>query len=170
MESRLSQSPPSPRHLLTGLAVSFGATFVAAFAGSYASLQAKTFYAELVRPPWAPPGWLFGPVWTVLYLMIGASAFLIWKERNRAEIGPALRLHLAQLALNGLWTWIFFVGRNGFLAFAEILVLWLLIGATVRSFHRLRPAAAWLLLPYWAWVTFATALTLACWRLNPNLL
>lgn len=145
-------------------------TFVGAALGAAASVQAGTFYGQLVRPAWAPPGWLFGPVWTGLYLLMGIAAWLVWRERGFREARAALALFLVQLALNALWTWLFFAWRMGALASIEILVLWGLILATLLAFRRVHPLAAALLLPYLAWVTFASALTLAIWRLNPVLL
>lgn len=144
--------------------------FAAAAAGGLASANAGNFYRELVRPSWAPPGWLFGPVWSVLYIMMGTAAWLVWRARGFANARAALTVFVVQLAANALWTWLFFVWRQGALAFAEIVVLWALIALTIALFRRVSKAAAWLLVPYLAWVSFATALTLATWRLNPGLL
>lgn len=145
-------------------------TFAAAALGAIASVNAGAFYQQLVRPAWAPPGWLFGPVWSVLYLLIGIAAWLVWRERGLRGASTALSLFLVQLVTNALWTWLFFTWRQGALAFGEILILWALILGTVVSFWRVKPLAGVLLLPYLAWVTFATALTLATWKLNPQLL
>jgi len=143
------------------------ASFAAAALGAVATRQAPEFYAQLARPDWAPPGWLFGPVWTLLYALMGIAAWRVWR---RAGFGTAIHLFLAQLALNALWSWLFFAWRLGAAAFGEILLLWLLIAATVAAFFRIdRPAAA-LLVPYLAWVSFAAALTYAVWRANPRLL
>lgn len=144
--------------------------FAAAAAGAFASASAGEFYAALVRPSWAPPGWVFGPVWSVLYACMGIAAWLVWRARGFAAARGALLLFVAQLAVNALWTWLYFAWRLGGLAFAEILLLWGLIVATMISFRRVSSAAAALLLPYLAWVSFAAALTLATWRLNPGLL
>ena len=144
--------------------------FAAAAVGGFASAGAGEFYRELVRPSWAPPGWLFGPVWSVLYLLMGVAAWLVWRARGFAGARSALLLFVVQLAANALWTWLFFVLRHGGLAFAEILVLWALILVTIGLFWRVSRAAATLLLPYLAWVSFASVLTLATWRLNPELL
>lgn len=118
----------------------------------------------------APPGWLFGPVWSVLYALMGVSAWLVWRERGFSGARPAFVMFLAQLGINALWTWLFFVWRLGGLAFAEILLLLVLIIATIQQFRRISTVAAALLLPYLVWVSFATALTFAIWRLNPSLL
>ncbi len=144
--------------------------FVAAAFGGLASATAGSFYRDLVRPEWAPPAWLFGPAWTILYCMMAVSAWLIWRANGfRAARGP-LTLFIIQLVLNGLWTWLFFGLRNGALAFAEILILWVAILATFLSFWRLHRTAGALLIPYLGWVTFASALTFAVWNRNPGLL
>lgn len=140
--------------------------FAAAALGAVASVQAGAFYQSLARPHWAPPGWLFGPVWTVLYILMAISAWLVWRERGFRKAGGALTLFLFQLSVNALWTWLFFVWHRGGLALAEILLLWLLILATARMFWRHSRVAGALLLPYWAWVSFASALTWAVWRGN----
>ena len=135
-----------------------------------ASADAGAFYEQLVRPPWAPPGWLFAPVWTVLYVLMAVAAWLVWRVHGFKEGRAALVLFIVQLGANALWTWLFFVWHQGALAFAEVILLWCLIVATAVSFRRLNAVAAVLLLPYLAWVTFAAALTLAAWRLNPGVL
>lgn len=151
-----------------GLAVSFLLTFAAAGLGAVASAEAGSFYEQLVRPSWAPPAWLFGPVWTVLYAAMAIAAWLVWRARGVAGARPALGAFAAQLAANALWSWLFFAWHQGALAFAEVLLLWGLIVVTVIAFWRLSVVAAVLLLPYLAWVTFAAALTLAVWQLNPD--
>jgi len=138
--------------------------------GAFASRNAQAFYAQLAQPSWAPPPWLFGPVWTVLYVLMAVAAWLVWRQRGWAGARGALTLFLVQLVFNGLWTWLFFAWRMGGLAFAEILVMWVLIAATVVAFWRTRPLAGALLVPYLAWVTFAAALNFALWRANPGVL
>lgn len=145
-------------------------SFAAAAVGAVASEDAGAFYEQLVRPSWAPPGWLFAPVWTVLYALMGIAAWLVWRVHGFKEGSPALALFVVQLAANALWTWLFFVWHQGALAFAEVMLLWCLIVATAASFRRLNALAAVLLLPYLAWVTLASALTFSTWRLNPELL
>lgn len=142
----------------------FGAAVaVAAGIGVLGVSDTSGEYASLRQPAWAPPDWLFGPVWTLLYAMIAVAGWLAWR---RAGFGPALWLWTAQLVLNAIWTPLFFgAGRYG-LAFLDIVVLWLLIGVTVGLFRRLSRPAALLMLPYWAWVTFAGALNLAIWQMN----
>lgn len=144
--------------------------FAAAAVGGFASASAGEFYRDLVRPSWAPPGWLFGPVWSVLYAFMGVCAWLVWRARGFAGAKGALLVFIFQLAVNALWTWLFFVWRQGGLAFAGILLLWVLILVTIGLFRRVSRIAALLLLPYLAWVSFASVLTLAIWRLNTGLL
>ena len=153
-----------------GLAGWLALTFLAAAIGAVASAQAGAFYGQLVRPSWAPPGWLFGPVWSALYVLMAVAAWLVWRQSSRRRVAIALGLFVVQLAANALWSWLFFVWNQGAWAFVEVLLLWVLIALTVASFFRLSVLAAALLLPYLAWVTFAAALTWATWRLNPAVL
>jgi benzodiazapine receptor len=151
--------------LLAWLAISFTAAAI----GGLASANADSFYQELSRPEWAPPGWIFAPVWTVLYLLMGIAAWLVWKVQGWRN-APALTIFLAQLAANALWTWVFFVWHLGAAAFIEILLLWALIACTTVAFWRVRRLAGYLLIPYLLWVGFASALTYATWQRNPQLL
>ncbi|WBB79524.1 tryptophan-rich sensory protein [Micromonospora sp. WMMD882] len=139
------------------------AVVVAAGIGVLGVPQTADEYANLRQPSWAPPSEVFGPVWSLLYALIAVAGWLAWR---RGGFGPALWAWTAQLVLNAIWTPVFFgAGRYG-LAFLVVVALWLLIGVTVALFWRLsRPAAA-LMLPYWAWVSFAAALNLAIWRMN----
>jgi len=153
-----------------GLLAWLAICFCAAAVGGFASANAGTFYQDLVRPDWAPPAWLFAPAWTVLYFLMAIAAWLVWRDRGFRGASTALSLFLIQLAANALWTWLFFAWQLGALAFVEIVVLWALIVATIVAFRRVRPVAAALLLPYLAWVTFASALAWSTWQLNPSLL
>lgn len=144
--------------------------FVAAGVGAAASVDASAFYSQLVRPGWAPPASAFGPVWSVLYLLMGIAAWLVWRERGADHLRTALTLFIVQLSANALWSWLFFVWRHGALAFAEVLLLLVLIAATIASFWRISRLAAALMLPYFAWVCLASALTWSVWRNNPTLL
>ena len=155
---------------LFGLLGWLAVTFAAAALGGFASATAGDFYQQLARPAWAPPSWLFAPAWTLLYILMGVAAWLVWRERGVRRVRTALLLFLVQLAVNAAWTWLFFVWRLGALALADVLLLWALILCTVVAFWRVRPVAGALLLPYLAWVTFAAALTYAVWRRNPALL
>lgn len=139
------------------------AAFVPAAIG--APFPAPDYYRRLNKPAWAPPPWIFGPVWTLLYAMIGTSAWLV-SRRGGSGTRTALGLWWAQLALNAAWTPIFFGARNRGLALVEILATWVVIVATTIAFFTRRTAAGLLLLPYLAWVTFASALSYAVWRDN----
>ena len=163
----------------------FGA-YAAALAGAAASVHAREFYLTLDRPAWAPPGWLFGPVWTVLFTLMGLAAGLAACGPVEKDDGPvttaqkggtlemqrhvraAMALYVAQLLVNALWSWWFFAWRQGSAAFGDIVLLWILIASTIRAFAIIRPLAAALMLPYLAWVTFAAALCLVEWRMNPS--
>jgi tryptophan-rich sensory protein len=162
--------PVSPLHQVLGLLGWLLLTFAAAAVGAAGSSDASGFYSQLSRPGWAPPGWLFAPVWTGLYLMMGVAAWTVWRKHGLKEARTALGLFVIQLGFNALWTWLFFDWHQGALAFAGVLLLWCLIAAMVASFARLSVLAAALLLPYLAWVTFASALTFATWKRNPALL
>jgi benzodiazapine receptor len=158
------------RRDLIGLAAGLALSFAAAGLGGVAAADAGGFYASLSRPAWAPPSWLFAPVWTLLYASMAVAAWLVWRERGWAQARGALTLFVVQLAANALWTWLFFAWRAGAAAFAEVAVLWVLIACTILAFWRVRALAGILLLPYLAWVGFAAALTWAVWQRNPQLL
>ena len=144
------------------------AAYAAAAVGAVASVDAAAFYAQLSRPPWAPPAGLFGPVWSALYTLMGVAAWLVWRSpRPKAR---ALGLFGAQLAANALWSWVFFAWHRGALAAVEVLVLLALIVATAAAFWRHSRVAALLLMPYLLWVSYAAALTWVVWRSNPGLL
>jgi len=145
-------------------------TFIAAACGAIASIAAPAFYAQLARPSWAPPAGVFGPVWSTLYPLMAFAAWLVWRERGPRMRGVALTLYVAQLVVNALWSWLFFAWHRGALAFVDVVVLLVLIVLTASAFLRVSRLAALLLVPYLAWVAFATALTWAVWRANPALL
>lgn len=153
-----------------GLAAWLLVAFAAAAVGALATVDAGTFYQQLARPAWAPPGSVFGPVWTVLYLLMGVAAWLVWREQHARGRIAALALFLVQLGANALWSWLFFAWHKGAFAFVEVLVLLALIAAMVAAFWRISRLAAVLLVPYLAWVSFASALTFAVWQANPGLL
>ena len=153
-----------------GLLAWLALVFVMAAVGALASAQAPVFYAQLAKPAWAPPAALFGPVWSLLYLLMAVAAWLVWRAPVAPGRGAALALFVVQLLANALWSWLFFAWRDGALAFADVLLLLGLILATVGAFWRIRPAAGALLLPYLAWVGFASLLTWTVWRANPQLL
>ena len=161
---------PTRTKQIVGLVVWLIVCFVAAAIGGAASIQAGPFYAQLVRPAWAPPSWIFGPVWTVLYALMGIAAWLVWRVSDSRAVRSAIALFLLQLMLNALWSWLFFRWHQGALAFADILVLWTLIVATSVAFWRIKPLAGALLVPYLLWVSFASALNYAVWQLNSQVL
>jgi benzodiazapine receptor len=154
----------------TGLLAWLALVFVAAGAGAIASVDAASFYAQLAKPSWAPPAAVFGPVWSALYLLMGIAAWLVWREQGAKGSAAALALFLVQLLANALWSWFFFAWRNGAAAFADVVLLLVLIGATIAAFWPIRRLASLLLIPYLAWVCFASALTWAVWQANPGLL
>ncbi len=145
-------------------------SFAAAAIGALASVQAATFYQQLAQPSWAPPASVFGPVWSVLYALMGLAAWLVWREGGWQRRRGVLALFVVQLMVNALWSWLFFAWHHGALAFADIVLLWLLILATVIGFWRVKPLAGALLLPYLCWVSFAAVLNFAVWHLNPQAL
>ena len=127
----------------------------------------QEWYPTLAKPPFNPPSWVFGPVWTLLYLMMGVAAFLVWQRGWKDEaVKIALAVFLLQLLLNGLWSILFFGMQSPGLAFFEIIVLWIAIGVTLVLFWRLVPLAGLLLVPYLAWVSFAAVLNGSIWMLN----
>ena len=153
-----------------GLVAWLAATFATASIGAAASAGAASFYGTLAQPSWAPPARLFGPVWSALYVLMGVAAWLVWRAHGLRGARTALTLFMIQLVANALWSWLFFKWRLGNAALLEILVLWLLIAATISAFWPLHRLAAVLLVPYLAWVSFASALTLSLLRLNPSAL
>lgn len=125
------------------------------------------WYAGIVKPSFNPPSWIFGPVWITLYALMGIAAWLVWLRRSeQGSAKQALQIFGLQLALNALWSPLFFGLQNPGLAFAEIILLWLAIVATIRAFYSIKPLAAYLLVPYLAWVSFAAFLNYSIWQLN----
>lgn len=161
-DSRLTQ--------VLGLVGWLALAFVAAAVGGLAAADAPAFYGQLVLPSWAPPAGAFGPVWTVLYTLMGIAAWLVWRERRLRSVAPALALFAAQLAVNALWSWFFFAWRSGARAFVAIVLLLGLIVATMVAFYKVRRPAGLLFVPYLAWVCLATALSWTVWRNNLTLL
>lgn len=138
--------------------------FAAAWPG--ALFMPGEWYAGLNKPSWNPPGWLFGPVWTTLYAMMAVAAWRVWRVSGFAARRRPLSLFLVQLALNALWTPLFFGLQRPGLAFVEILLLWLAIAWTIAAFRKVDRLAAGLLWPYLAWVSFAAVLNGTLWFLN----
>ena len=162
--------PLSKQKQFMGLVAWLVISFTASAVGAIASIQAKSFYIQLAQPEWAPPPWVFGPVWTVLYALMGIAAWLVWRSGGFRANRQALTLFLLQLAFNALWSWLFFAWHLGVMALADVFVLWIFIVATLVSFWRVRPFAGALLIPYLLWVTFASALNYSLWQLNPQVL
>ena len=150
--------------LWVGLAGWIVASFAAAVVGGF--FTPGEWYAQLNKPAWNPPAWVFGPVWTALYLGMAVAAWLVWRRGGFAGAPVALGLFLAQLVLNGAWSWLFFGLHRPGLALAEILVLWALILATLVAFWAVHRGAGLLFVPYLAWVSFAAFLNFTLWRLN----
>lgn len=165
-----ASSERSGRRSILALVGFLLASLVTGGIGSLANARSPEFYGQLDRPGWSPPASVFGPVWTTLYVMIAVAGWLVWRRTGLRGARGAFTLFGVQLALNALWTWLFFAWRQGALATFEIVVLWLAIAATIVAFWRVRPLAGALMLPYLAWVSFATALTISLWQRNPQIL
>jgi benzodiazapine receptor len=138
--------------------------FAAATSGIFISVG--DWYATLNKPSWNPPSWLFGPVWSVLYCMMAVAAWLVWCKGGWREQRIPLGLFLLQLALNMMWTPLFFGLHMPGLAFAEMSILWITLSLTIKAFWKVSPFAGATLLPYLAWITFAAVLNFTIWRLN----
>lgn len=142
--------------------------FAAAGLGAVASASAASFYGALRQPAWAPPAWVFGPVWSVLYGLMAVSAWLVWCQPPSSARRRALALFCGQLVVNVAWSWLFFAWHLGGLALVDVMVLVGLIGAMIAAFWPVSRWAAGLMLPYLFWVGFAAALNAAVWQLNPG--
>jgi translocator protein len=150
--------------LLVFLALSF---LAATIGGAFTADSVRTWYPTLVKPSFTPPGWVFGPVWTVLYLMIAASGWLVYRQRPDPAVRSSLVLFAAQLVFNALWSVLFFGLQEPGWALVDLCLLWAIIGAYTLAAWRISRPAALLFLPYWIWVGFAGILNAAIWRLNP---
>jgi tryptophan-rich sensory protein len=169
MRRRIVAGNRSTAAQAAGLLGFFLLTAAAAALGSVVTIpNVDSWYAQLRKPPWTPPSWLFGPVWSLLYALMAVAAWMVWR---RPDVDPQARRNALgcwgfQLALNAAWSWLFFGFQKPGLAFVELISLWLLILATLISFARIDRLAAALLVPYLLWVTFAGALNGAIYRLN----
>ncbi len=149
--------------LVLVLGLSFGAAFIG---GLFTGTSVDGWYQTLPKPGWTPPSWIFGPVWTLLYLAMAIAAWLVWRQRAFSNVSAALSLFVAQLVLNVAWSAVFFGLQNPQLAFVNIVLLWGAILATMIAFWRITTVSGWLFVPYILWVTFAAALNFAIWRMN----
>lgn len=159
-------SRPNWLLLLAFIGAALAAGAVDALFSPRVSPAAKQWYELLAKPAWAPPTAWFGPVWTLLYVLMGTSAWLIWRERYHRGRGAALAAYVIQLLLNALWSPAFFGARNIGAGLFVSVALWLSIAWTIREFAAVRSAAAWMLAPYLIWVGLTCALNLAVWKLN----
>ena len=139
-------------------------TFIAAWIGS--RYMPGAWYASLVKPSWNPPNAIFGPVWTALYVFMGVAAWLVWRKVSFSGASAALILFIVQLALNALWSYLFFGQHRPGLAFIDIIALWAAILVVAALFWRVDRRAGGLMVPYVVWVTFASYLNFVLWRLN----
>jgi tryptophan-rich sensory protein len=153
------------KHSWLALVVLIAICFSVAGLGSIATTPSiPNWYAGLAKPSWTPPGWLFGPVWSVLYLSMAVAAWLVWRQGN--ALVPMI-LFVVQLAFNAAWSWLFFGMHNPGAALIDIVLLWAAIAATtIAAFWRRSLVAGLLFVPYLAWVSFAAVLNFAIWRLN----
>ena len=135
--------------------------------GIFTAPEIQTWFVHLHKPVWNPPNWLFAPVWTTLYLLMGISFYLIWKAKADLDAKRwAVIIFIVQFALNFAWSYIFFKDHQMGWAFVDIIVLWLAIICTIVAFSRINSIAAWLLIPYVCWVSFAAILNYTIWQMN----
>lgn len=145
----------------------FVVVFLAASGGSVVTYDAiPTWYATLNKPPFNPPNWIFGPVWTVLYILMAISLYLVWSAKKSKLQSKAIKVFLVQLFLNFLWSLVFFGGQNIGLALLTIILLWASILYSIILFYKINKTASYLLIPYILWVSFASFLNLSIFLLN----
>jgi tryptophan-rich sensory protein len=154
----------TPRPSFLGLLWWLALCFAAAWFG--ARFVPGAWYEALAKPWWTPPNWVFAPVWTILYALMGLAAWLVWRDYRFRGAPWTLGLFVAQLALNAAWSWIFFELQRPGWALVDLATLWVALLATLVAFWRLKPVAGALLAPYFLWVSFAGGLNFAWWRLN----
>jgi benzodiazapine receptor len=153
-----------PRFSAVSLVFWLAVSFAPALTGVF--FQPDEWYRRLIKPEWNPPAWLFGPVWTTLYFLIGVAVYRVARRGEHPALPAALTWFFVQLTLNALWSPLFFGLHRPDLALVCIVALWIAIVGTMRAFARVTPASAALLAPYLLWVSFATALNAAIWQLN----
>jgi benzodiazapine receptor len=159
----MRMEPKKVRSVLV-LLVSLGLCFGAGWVGS--RFPPGEWYDQLEKPSWNPPNWVFAPVWTALYFSMGLAAWLVWRRSGLAKARVALSFYVAQLVVNAMWSWLFFGLHRPGTAFAEIVLLWVLVLSTLLLFWRRVTFAGALFIPYLIWVSFAAALNFSLWRLN----
>jgi translocator protein len=149
------------------LALSVGLPLmVGAIAGIFTSSAVKGWYSGLIKPSFNPPNWVFAPVWTALYIMMGIAFYIVWQTKPNERLKKAIPFYTIQLALNFSWSLVFFYLHQPGWALVNIILLWIFIAVTIYHFSKISKAAAWLLVPYILWVSFASALNWAIWQLN----
>ncbi len=149
-----------------GIAIAFPLA-VGATSGFFTVTGVESWYQTIQKPSWNPPNWIFGPVWTTLYVLMGIALFLVWKSDTLAQLKRiAIVLFMAQLILNFFWSFIFFNQQQIGWALAEMILLWVFILLTIFVFAQISRPAAWLLVPYISWVSFAAILNYTIWKLN----
>lgn len=169
MASSMTQSTSADRRAgdQLGFLVFFLACYGVSVAGSLmTSASIRDWYPLLDKPSWTPPNWLFAPVWLTLYGMMALAGYLVWRRREEKPVTVPLTLFGIQLLLNLAWSGLFFTLRSPLLGLIDISLLWLAIVATIWAFARVRPLAAWLLVPYLLWVSYALALNASIWSRN----
>src|SRR5574339_584886 len=139
---------------------------VGATAGVFTSSSVQGWYSSLIKPKFSPPNWVFGPVWTTLYILMGISFYLIWTQPVSKKRNSGIFIFLLQLALNFAWSFLFFYFQQIGLALIEIILLWILIVAMIIQFYKIKPGAAFINIPYLLWVSFATVLNASYYLLN----
>ncbi|MDZ4796109.1 MAG: TspO/MBR family protein [Bacteroidota bacterium] len=140
---------------------------IGATAGFFTTTGVGSWFQTINKPSWNPPSWIFGPVWTTLYILMGIALFLVWKsDASEVQKKTAILLFAVQLVLNFCWSFIFFNQEQPGWAFVEIVVMWVAILLTIFAFGNISKTAAWLLVPYISWVSFATILNYTIWKLN----
>jgi len=165
MPDTQGEAPTGARALLALLAFAL-AVAVAAAIGGLASSSAGDVYGQLTQPAWAPPSWLFSPVWTVLYVLIAVAGWFVWRREGVSGARVAMTLFVVQLVLNAAWPPLFFAAEMRLVAFIDIIALLAVITAMIAAFARISRTATALMVPYWVWVAYASALNFSLWQLN----
>ena len=157
----------SVKHSLHLVAAIVGCELVGVLGGVFTASAIPVWYMNLNKPVFSPPNWVFGPVWTLLYLLMGIAVYLVWIQKSTQKTKISLTFFIAQLIFNFLWSVLFFAMQSPLFALVDIIILWLLIVGTIIKFYPLSKIAAYLLVPYLVWVSFATILNASIVVLNP---